>query len=754
VPQDDRLGADVGRRARRQPAAGGEAAAVHADAAPREQPAMKIARLLLVGLLAVSLAARGQVLEDVVVRREGADRAVIEIHLGLRIQYLRSASNAKGNLTQIFFRLLENEDEGRTISEFRRPPTNGLVPRFSVSYPPLPGELTRRLDIEFESPVKATVRMGPDSRTLWIELHALTPAPKPPQAAAAAPAPAAPPPAQPQDPELLAMYAKADRQLADARAALDAGRLDDAVTRLNDLLNLPPNPSSREAQELIGVARERRGEADKARVEYELFLKLYPQGADAERVRKRLAALGAAAAAPGEAATGQKAAPGAMRAAAWGSFSQYYYGGKSDSSTQVTTITPATNATTIDTQKLSATDQKALVSYLDLNGRYSGNDWDNRLVVRDTQTTSFLASQPNRNILNALYLESRYLPGRGILRLGRQTSTIGGILGRFDGLVAGYGFTPRLRANAIVGRPVDTATPEDPYFYGFSLDVDSVGGPWSGNFYAIQQRVIGTTDRTSIGSELRYFDERHSFVSLVDYDTSFRAFNIGMVQGSWQLPSGTTLNLLGDYRRTPSLQLSNALLTGQNLTLQQYLDTFGEDGTRALAKEATPVSKVAYLGFTHPFAKSWQVGADVRYSSLSGVPEIGVASAIAGTGDVWTYSAQLIGSGLVGTSDVFVANASYLRSQTQAAESIGLTERFQWGEPWIFEPSYRYYRQRDNASSSHLTRSVPGLKVTYRIRERFALEAFATWEKSHTTSPTIDDNTTRRFFYLGYRWDF
>ena len=709
----------------------------------------RLARLALVVLLALSMGARGQVLDDIVVRREGADRAVIEIHFGMRIQFLRAAANKKGDLTQIFFRLLENEEEARTILELRRPPTNNLVPRFSVSYPPLPGQPTRRLDVEFDRPVKATVRVGPDNRTLWIELPALTPAPKASPGTAPLPAPPPVPPVLP-DAELSALYAKAQAQLTQSRAALEAGRVDDAIALLNELLNLPPNPSSRAAQELVGVARERRGELDKARIEYELFLKLYPEGDDARRVRARLAALGGGSGL--QPRVERPAEP--LHASAWGSLSQYYYGGQSQSTTQITTITPATNATTIDTQALTATDQKAIVTYLDLNGRYGGGAWDNRAVVRDTQTTSFLTGQPDRNLLNALYVESRYLPGRSLVRLGRQTSTIGGILGRFDGLVAGTGITPRLRANVFVGRPVDVVTDQNPVFYGASIDVDALGGPWSGSFYALQQRVAGVTDRISIGSEVRYFDDHRSLISLADYDTSFRALNIAMVQGSWQFPSGTMLNLLGDYRRTPSLQLSNALLSGQNLTFQQYLDTFGESGTRELGKEATPTSKVAYLGFTQPLTKNWQVGADVRYSSLTGVPEIGLASAIAGTGSVWTYSAQLIGSGLVGTSDVFVANASHLTSSTQSAASIGLTERFQLGQAWILEPSYRYYSQRDRSSSSRLTRSVPGLKVTYRIRERFALEAFGTWEKTHTRSPTIDDNTTRRFFYLGYRWDF
>ena len=45
------------------------------------------------------------------------------------------------------------------------------------------------------------------------------------------------------------------------------------------------------AQELIGVARERAGDIEQARKEYELYLKLFPNGEGATRVRQRLASL-------------------------------------------------------------------------------------------------------------------------------------------------------------------------------------------------------------------------------------------------------------------------------------------------------------------------------------------------------------------------------------------------------------------------------------------------------------------------------
>jgi tetratricopeptide (TPR) repeat protein len=734
-----------------------------------------IRRLLLLACLAFAPLAGAQVLEDVEVSREGASDARITIGFAVRVQYLRMATNTKKDLVQIFFRITQSETDGRTVEEFRRPPTNGLVPRFTVTYPVLQSG-DRRLDIQFEKPVEVRVRPGPDNRAILVITPALAPAAQAPPAAparpsapakpappAAAPVPAVPPAVPTEPPEAARplegaaaaeTIAKAQKLLSEARAALDTGRTDEAVELLNELLNLPPTEASREAQELIGVAREKRGEPDKARVEYELFLKLYPTGADVQRVRSRLAALGPAKGAPPPAEPAEAPAARPARFLAWGSVSQYYYGGQSQTQSTVTTVTPATNATTIDTLSLSSTDQKALVTNVDLNARYTSASWDDRVVFRDTQTYSFLKEQPNRNRLVAAYAEASNLPAKLMVRLGRQSSTFGGVLGRFDGIQASsYGFAQGYRANLVAGRPADRIGDLNPWFYGASLDADALGERLSGTFYAIQQRVQGQTDRTALGAEVRYFDTERSMVSLVDYDVTFGAMNIAMLQGTWQLPGGTSLNFLGDYRRSPSLQLSNALLTGRNLTLAQYLETFGESQTRDDARAITPISKVFYVGMTTPITQRWQVGADFRLSSLSGTPEIGLLPATVSTGNVYTYSAQVIGSGLFGRNDVMVLNASYLTGTLNRGTSLGITERVQVGELVVVEPSFRYYRQT-SSNEVRLTRLSPGLKLSYKLRERMQLEGEATWERTHTTSPTVDDTTTRVFYFVGYRWDF
>ncbi|MEI8158200.1 MAG: hypothetical protein WCH60_15150, partial [Burkholderiales bacterium] len=67
---------------------------------------------------------------------------------------------------------------------------------------------------------------------------------------------------------------KASVLLAKARQAFAEQRFQDAVDPLNQALMLPPNPSSKEAQELIGFVWEGLKQPSKALIEYKLYLKL------------------------------------------------------------------------------------------------------------------------------------------------------------------------------------------------------------------------------------------------------------------------------------------------------------------------------------------------------------------------------------------------------------------------------------------------------------------------------------------------
>jgi tetratricopeptide (TPR) repeat protein len=711
---------------------------------------LRRARRLARGFLAVAaVAAAGfapgasaQLIDSVDVTNDGAN-AIIRIRFQALIQYIRHAPVNEGNVIQVYFQITQGDQQSQTVvEEQRRPNPTDYLPAFTVTYPSQPPALLRRIDIRFATSVQ--FRLRPDGNAAIVVLVPLSDE----QIAKLKPQGVKLPPSEIRTAPTNDVEREAQTLSRDSRAALEAGDFEKAVVSLNRLLNLPPNAWSEEAQEQIGLAREQLGEVTKAKAEYELYLKLYPDGPGAARIKQRLAALSA----PVTAAGGGPVRPGALTY--WGSISQYYYGGQSRATTKTTNVTPATGATTIDTADISGIDQSQLSNSIDLTTRYRDATWDNRIVVRDSYLVNFLKGGTNDNQLNALFAETRYQPLQLMGRFGRQSATNGGVLGLFDGAVAQWGFTDNWRVGGVVGQPADPQLGgTKKTFYGGIVEAENVGGKWGGNVFAIRQNVSGYEDRSGVGGELRYFDAGWNVYSVFDYDPTFRATNIAMIQGNINFPTGTSLNILFDYRRTPTLQLTNALVVDPNQSISQTVQTLGLSETRDIAKAVTPLSRVAFFGVTQQLNQQWTVGGDFRISSLSGTEPIGTNfPGVPSTGNVYTYNLQTIATGLTPYQDILVLNGSVLRSRDLDAVQFGLDFRFTVWQDFLIEPLYRWYRQTDN-NDTKLTRQTPGLHVLWRIRERFSLEAEADYEMSHTNSPVIVDNVRRRFYYIGWRWD-
>jgi len=570
---------------------------------------------------------------------------------------------------------------------------------------------------------------------------AAPPLPAPPRAPSAIPAPTPTPPTSTAEVE-----ASAAEHMAGARAALDAGSNAVATDRLNQVLMLPPNSHSQDAQELVGLARERGGETAKARAEYELYLRLFPDGAGAARVRARLAELGAPDVPP---------APRPDRApvrAVSGTFSQYYYGGRSK-------IESAFNTpTTVDRSSFAATDQSSLVTNLDLTVRNRTESSDSRFVLRDTDSASFLSTQESYNRLTAAYYDYRGLDNSLTARIGRQTGLAGGLPSRFDGAIAGVGLAERWRLNAAVGAPVEyPAIDSHRSFWGTSLEFENLGGALSGNIFYIDQRVDGVLDRRAVGNEMRYFRGGTSLFTLLDYDTSYQEWNITMLQGTWQTEGRTTLNLLYDRRKAPLLTTTNAIFGQPTTSISTLLQSLTPEQVRQQAVDVTATATQALLGFTTPLSTKWQAGADARYTNVGALPAV-VVNGIAvpaqpATGDIYTYGVQAIGSNLYSSRDTNVFSATYLDGPTQQGYQLAFNNLSLIAAHWTVEPSLRYYSQKDT-QQVELTRWSPSLRITYQVRDNVALESEFNWEQTRTVGPASQDDTRRTFYYLGYRWNF
>lgn len=690
------------------------------------------------GLIALMLACSGhafsQVLDDVQASSDAAT-TTIDIDLLAQINYQRYLVLPSGNTVQVYFTVTAGDDYGGDVlEESRSVPPNARMPGFDVRFASTRTTGTqRRLDIDFTSAVDVVqVGLGRDNRSLRIVVRN-------PEPVAATPSAATP----------AAVVDVSDPQaaLAEAKASLAMQQYEQAIAILNRILNLPPNPASQAAQELIGDVRAALGEVGRARAEYNLYLKLYPSGDGAERVRQSLAALVEPS---GGTDTEETRAPQWMH---WGSASLSYYGGQSRIQNETTIITPATNATEIDVQTISGVDQSAFVTNLDTSSRYRSTDWDNRFVFRDVASYSLLSEVPSENRLSALFGDFKYQPLALTARVGRQSSTGNGVLGRFDGATAGWTFLPGWRVIALAGVPVDSGLGESKSFAGAAVENTSLIDGMTATLYGINQTTESITDRRAVGAELRYFRAGLSLFSVFDYDVKFSELNIASAQGSWTFSKGTTVNALYDLRRGPTLQMSNALLGETATTLDVLRATMSLEQIEQQALGLSPQSEVILLGATHPVSDHWQFGLEGRVSAIDGTLATATMPAMEGTGDVYAITGQAIGTGLWMPASVLVLSTSRLTSDSYDAWLVAANSRMRFGTNWIFEPGLRWYRQ-SNVSGTTLRRLSPSVRSQYRFNEHSSLELEFTLERSVSDAALSSETSNLLFYYLSYRYDF
>lgn len=817
-------------------------------------------------LVAATSCVHAQLVDDVDLRREGAD-AVLQVRFVTPVQYRRALVPRSGDTAQIFYDVVATRGLPNLVPSERRIAGGAAMPDITLGDESAGrGDLSRRLVLRLSRAASLQVRAGKGDRAIEIVLAGLgpdipatlratasnapttgfqialqqsedpnlqldTPIPSalqryqvftgqrsvngrtlyevnlgyfgtlagaeaarqqllrrfpqasivalaPPPAPAAAPFPAAPaatvgaPSAAATASGAASTPAEVDAKAAALLAAAkEADARQDPATaldKLNALLNLPPNPATREAQALIGQVRERMGDTARARTEYQAFLQLYPTGPDAERVRAVLARL------PAPVAVAAPKARAAVEPSSTltGSLSAFHYGGASKVRTQEFRDSPISGLPElVGDNTLSGVDQKQLLGNVDVNWRYRDVDTDMRFVFRDAYTADQLNSDKSRNRLSALYFEHRSLSLGTSVRLGRQSATGGGVLGRFDGVQAGYALAPKWRVNVVAGVPTDKLLESKRRFYGAWIDADALAPNLGASLYTIRQTIDGETDRSAVGTELRYFSPSVSATAIVDYDTSIRGLNIASLQGTWQLEEASVLNFLYDRRKTPMLMVGNALFFQDPAlallpSLRALLDTgLTIDGLRARVRSTTSDTTQALLGATTPINKTWQVGADVRLTDVGEIlPVAVILPSGQGRSRNVAIGGQLIGTNLYSQRDTHVLSATVLQGKNYSLTDPITVSRYAGGllsynnssqvnETLLLEPSLKLYRQ-GQTGGLRTTRWTPGLRLTYRMLKQVAIESELSAEYSRTTGPGFDETSHRTYYYVGGRYDF
>ena len=540
--------------------------------------------------------------------------------------------------------------------------------------------------------------------------------------------------------------------LAKGQQALITGNYAAAVDAFNQALMLPPNAATPVVQELIGSAWEGLGRADRARTEYQLYLRLYPQGEGVRRVRERLQALG-----PSVPTASASASPAVAkekrRLSATGGVSQFYYGGQTKTDSLVNI------ASGIDQKTLTRTNQSVLVSSWDATGRMETDESITKLIMRgshsDNLSSASSLSSNTQGLISAAYLDYRDIASRTDWRVGRQSAIGGSLFGLFDGLSMAMPLGERYKFDAMVGVPANTLinAPQQKLM-GFMLEADNLFDHWGGNVSLVDQTSEGISDRRAVGLEVRYFGDTVSAYTQLDYDINFGALNAFTLQGSTQGPMDTTITVLVDDRKAPSLQLSDALISTGSKSLSALLQTMSLSQAQAMALSTAAQARQAMVSLSRALSPQWQGSMDLRYSEVGALPAVGNFQAQPATGAQYNVSFQLTGSNLYSTRDINGFNVSFITSDTMNGTQMAYNNLTGFMEnKFSLEPSIRLYTQADN-TQTRILRLSPGLRVSYRLNNRASLMAEGIYETSQTDGLTNHETSESYFFYFGYRYDF
>jgi hypothetical protein len=535
-----------------------------------------------------------------------------------------------------------------------------------------------------------------------------------------------------------------------AREAVVKGNTQTAIGQLNQLLLLPPNSVTQDAQEMIGLAWERSGDLGRAKMEYQLYLKLFPVGEGSQRVAQRLASMEPAAAPKSAAAVEvAKTEPSKPTIKFSGNLSEYYFGGKSRSQSLVNLVSG------IDQSTLTKTTESALVTNLDLGARYTTDESDTRAVVRGTGSANLSATSNNRSVLNAAFVDYRVKSSGLAVRVGRQSPINGGLLGMFDGLSLTYPVKQGVRVNLMGGVPANAlVSAPDERMYAGMVEADSIIlQNLSGDMYILDQTTQGITNRRTIGTEARYSNAYGSLYALVDYDQLFNALNAVSFQGSVQGPAQTTFTLLLDRRKAPSLQLTNALISTGASSLKVLLQHSSIDEVMAAARDTTALADQMMLSVTKPIGEKWQLTGDIQYSSVGALPAVGDFDATPATGAQRGLSLQLTGSNLYSKRDINNFNMSTLSTPLFHGVQLAYNNLTGFDDSkFTLEPSLRFYTQQDNQGVS-MRRISPGLRGSYSASKKLNVMSEVMVERSTNEGPTNNATTNAVYFYVGASYE-
>jgi len=517
-----------------------------------------------------------------------------------------------------------------------------------------------------------------------------------------------------------------------------------AIRYLNALVNAGNHRYSSQALELLGLARQRKGQNSHAVIIYERYLKLYPDNKGSVRVRQRLTGLLTAASEPRKKVLMMSDVEHINEITTFGSLSQFYRSNtaKIDGAASIKTLSQ-------------------FITFVDVRTTHRTNNFDHRYQFTSDHIFDFINDDEEsefRFIETYYELSYRKTGTSGII--GRQALRIGGLLNRFDGLSLGYQFTPDIRLNILGGFPVEidnkSSINENKQFYGLIFETGTFLKNWNMNLFYFDQTHNGFDDRTSLGTEVYYHDNRQSFFGMIDYDLLFKEINILQFNGNMFFEQGRNIFVNAFMRTAPILSTSNALIGQEETSLEELLaqnPSLNIEQVYQLANDRTANNQTITTGASQRFSLNYQASADLTVSQMDSTPASGGVPATEKVGPNYFISLQLVGNDVLFDRDTGVLGLRYSNTEPSTTFSFIANTRLPITLNWRINPRLQYDIRdlTDNRSQTKL-RALIRTDYIYRNKVRFDFEfGYDTTDSSANDATLANDNL---FFTLGYHWNF
>lgn len=583
---------------------------------------------------------------------------------------------------------------------------------------------------------------------------------------------------------------EADRLTTEAEAAIKAGQNDRAIQLLTNAAALPETAATPRTTELLALTYERKGQLAHAQAGYEDYLRRFPSGEAAERVRQRLAALTTVGG--GSGAPQLRAAAGRNGAWAWGargSFSQFYFRDQTttkflDASRQLPNpdVNNAVNLnqllTSADVTITGGNDKRQLqIRAAGSFAKSFGTPFTSTTTNGSGGPVTSIGAGGGRDIksLTALYADYSDRDLGLSMRLGRQTRNSDGVLGRFDGALVSYQVQPKLRVNVVAGFPVlnshQMSVLDKRYFYGLSVDLGGRRSPLQSTLYWFDQRSAGGfVDRRSVGLEERLLLKNFNAFMILDYDIQFKSLNLGLLTLNYTFPDKSNLAVTADYRRSPLLTTNNALIGMIDINNNPVSDLrglrpfFADPQIYDLAKGNSLITKSITATYSRPLSTKLQVNVDVTATDTGGTTG---AAATSGTQMVFANPSigrefytglQFIGSGLLWENDIYIFSGRYADTYSGRLYTADFNARIPLSQKLRISPRVRYGYRRDRLDQGHYSQLQPIMQLMWypHRHAEFELEFGGNFTSQKQVINGALNTTTERGIVLtaGYRLDF